>query len=271
MRLAPEENASATLVGNTNDLRGHWDGDGHYVASDPDAHDREWRVEARGMGRIGRSFQYGVIVPWLHTIRRTRDSSSSGGGVGDVSLLGRWDFVKVGGEGDLPGIAFTMSVGLPTGRSPYKSTDTALADVTGSGAWEFRPGIAIEKSWWTGWYVLAAAGLGFYAPFRGRDDVKIQLGPRELVFVAAGKSWTNGLGLAVGASLDRESGPRVDGQRYVAFRARTSALLFGSYEIDDHWQLTASSQWDLPVSGLGRDQLAGLTFGLGIRRAWNVY
>lgn len=271
MRLAPEENASATIVGTTNDLRGHWDGEGHYVASDPDAHDREWRVEARGMGRIGRRFQFGAIVPVLYTVRRTTDQTSGGGGLGDVTALARWDFVKVGGEGNLPGIAATMSIAMPTGRSPYSAKDALGADITGAGAWEVRPGIALEKSWWTGWYVLAAGGVGFFAPFTSNRDERIQLGPRFLAFAAVGKAWTNGLGLAVAVSHDREAGPRVDGVRYVAFRARSSAMLFGSYEIDDHWQLIASGQWDVPIDGFGRDQLAGITLGLGVRRAWNVY
>lgn len=271
MRLAPEEVASATLVTTGMDLRGHWDPEGKYVPSDSRARDREYRLEARGMGRVGRHFQYGAIVPVLYTTRGNADSSSTGGGLGDASLLSRWDFVKVGGEGNLPGIAATLSLAMPTGRSPYNSKDALLADVTGAGAWEARPGLALEKSWWTGWYVMAAAGMGFFAPFKSDRDVRIQLGPRVLAFAAAGKGWSNGFGLAGALSYDRESGPRVDGVRYVAFRARTSAMLFGSYELDDHWQLIASSQWDLPVNKLGRDQLAGLTFGVGVRRAWNVY
>jgi hypothetical protein len=271
MRLAPEENASATVITTAQDLRGHWDGGGTYIPSDPNARDREYRVEGRVMGRIGRHFQFGGIVPVLHTTRKTVDSSSSGGGLGDVTVLTRWDFVKPGGEGAWPGIAATMSLSLPTGRSPFNSKDPSLADVTGAGAYELRPGIALEKNWWTGWYVIAAAGVGFYAPFKSDRDVTIQLGPRMLAFVAVGKSWTNGLGLAGALSYDREAGPRVDGVRSVLFRARPSAMLFGSYAVDDHWTLIASGQWDLPISGLGREQLAGITVGLGVRRAWNVY
>lgn len=271
LRLAPEENASATLVTTGLDLRGHWDGAGKYIASDANARDREYRVEVRGMGRIGKHFQFGAILPYLRTTRRTIDSDSSGGGLGDASVITRWDFVKVGGEGSLPGIAATLALATPTGRSPFKSKDPLLADVTGAGTWEVRPGVALEKSWWTGWYVIGAFGMGFFAPFEGNGGQNIQLGPRVLGFVAGGRSWSNGFGLAGALSYDREAGPRVAGTRYIAFRARSSIMLFGSYEISDHWQLIASSQWEPPISKLGRDQLAGITVGVGVRRAWNVY
>lgn len=188
-----------------------------------------------------------------------------------MTALTRWDFVKVGGEGMLPGIAATFAVGLPTGRSTDHARDPRGADVTGIGTWELRPGVAIEKSWWTGWYVIGAVGVGFFAPFSNKLGSRTQLGPRLQAFAAVGKSFNNGLGLTLGLSHERETGPVVGGVRRVALLMKTSAMMFLSWEIDDRWQTFASLQLDLPINSLGSDQLAGTTIGLGVRRAWNVY
>ncbi|MBI2394879.1 MAG: hypothetical protein HYV09_35245 [Deltaproteobacteria bacterium] len=271
LRLGPEEVASGSLVALGQQLRGRWDKHGTFIASDPATRDRELRVEARAMGKIGRRFQFGAIVPTIFTMRRHADGASSGGGIGDVTALSRWDFVKVGGEGVLPGIAATFALGMPTGRSTDHARDPRGADVTGIGTWEVRPGIAIEKSWWTGYYVIGAMGLGFFAPFSNKFGSRTHLGPRLQAFVAAGKSFNNGLGVTLGLSHDRETGPVVGGVRRVALLMKTSAMLFVSWEINDHWQTFASFQLDLPINSLGRDQLAGTTIGLGVRRAWNVY
>ncbi len=247
-------------------VRGHWNGSGRYVDGG-DARDRELRFEARVITKLGRSFQIGAIVPYVVTDRRFGDRASRGSGPGDVSLLSRYDFVRVGGENGLPGIALTLGLTVPTGRSPDRARDALGTDVTGSGAWEARPGIAIEKIWWTGWYVFGGVGVGFFAPFKRDDGSTIALGPRMLAVVAGGKSFTNGLSFALGATHEQEAAPRTDGLRVGANRARTSALAFAGYEIDDNWQVLAS----LLVDVIGREQIAATTIGFGIRRAWNVY
>jgi hypothetical protein len=246
MRLAPSEEASAAVVGSLQDVRGHWDQSGRWVPS-RDAIDREYRVEARAMTKLSPRIQLGAIVPYLRTFRRFGDVASSGGGVGDVTLLARYDFVRVGGENGLPGIALTFASVLPTGRPPERANDALGAETTGLGTWEAKPGIAIEKSWWTGWFVSASVAAGIYGA-RYRTQL--------LSFASGGKSFTNGLGIAAGLSYERD-----------AMRSRASALLLGSFEIDDHWQIFGSFSIDFA----GREQTGNRVVGLGLRRAWNVY
>ena len=205
-------------------------------------------------------------APW-----RFGDQSSGGSGVGDLTLLSRYDFVRVGGQNGIPGIAFTYAMSLPTGRSPDRARDPLGTDATGTGAYEARPGLAIEKTWWTGWFVTGVASLGFSAPYRRADGATVALGPRFVALLAAGKSFSNGLGFTLGVSREHEEGPRIDSVRVSGVRSRTSALSLVSYEIDDHWQATLSLLIDIPLRQLGRNQLANTTIGFAIRRAWNVY
>jgi hypothetical protein len=266
MRLAPSEEASAAVVSTLQDVRGHYDAEGRYVSADG-ARDRELRVEARAMTKLGRSVQVGAIVPWLRTVRSFGDSSGSGSGIGDITLLGRYDFVRVGGEDGLPGIAFTFATALPTGRSAEHARDALGADTTGLGTWEVRPGVAIEKSWWTGWFVSGSLAAGFFGAYRRDDGTSVALGPRVLSFIGGGKSFTNGLGLAAGLSYEHQLAPKIDATRMGRDPVRASGMILGSYEIDDHWQVFASLLADFA----GREQLANRTFGIGLRRAWNVY
>jgi hypothetical protein len=271
MRLAPSELASASFVSAAQDVRGRWNGDGRYVDAPGAVSDRELRLEVRAMGKIGRSFQFGTIVPWVRTERRFAESAGAGSGVGDVTLLSRYDFVRVGGQNGIPGIALTFAATLPTGRPPDRAREALGTDVTGIGTWEARPGIAIEKSWWTGWFVQSVVSAGFFGPYQRSDGANVALGPRLLALIAGGKSFSSGFAFALGASHEREAGPRVDGVRTNLYRSRTSAIGMLSYELDDHWQTFATVLIDIPIRELGREQTAGTTFGLGIRRAWNVY
>ncbi len=266
MRLAPSETSAVTLVTTAQDIRGHFNRSGRYVDGG-DARDRELRFEVRALTKVTRALSVGVVVPWVRTERRFATTASSGSGIGDLTLVSRYDLVRVGGQNAVPGLAFTFAATAPTGRSPDRARDPLGSDVTGVGTWELKPGLALEKVWWTGWYVALGGSLGFFTPYRRAAGATVSLGPRLQTFVAAGKAFRSGLGLAIGATHEQEAAPRADGLRVGATRARTSALLFVSYEFDDHWQVNASILADL----FGREQLAGTTFGLGLRRAWNVY
>jgi len=266
MRLGPSETSSASFVTTAQDVRGHYNSSGRYVDGGA-ARDRELRFEARAMTKITGAFQVGVIVPYIRTERSFAETSSSGSGVGDITLLTRYDFVRPGGQNGIPGVAFTLATTMPTGRSPDRTRDVLGTDVTGTGTWEVRPGIAVEKIWWRGWFVLGAASVGFYAPLQRADGATVALGPRLLTLATAGKSFTNGFAGAIGAAYELEAAPRAEGLRVGANRARVSTLAFVSYEFDDHWQVLASILLDV----WGREQISGTTIGLGLRRAWNVY
>ncbi len=272
LRLAPVERTAISFALRAQDLRGTWDASGRYVPSSGGAIDREYRAELRALTKIGSSLQLGAILPWVHTYKRFPPESSDGGGPGDVVAFARWDFVPVGGRGAWPGIAATLGVGAPTGRATHRSRDLLGADVTGIGAWEIRPGVAIEKSWWTGWTVLANASIGVRLPYERENGSQVSLGPRAQVLAAGGRSWTFGLGVLAGILYEYETAPAIDGVRAEnASRARTAALANASWEIDDNWQPFGSVQIDLPVNGLGRNELVSWAAAIGLRRVWNVY
>jgi hypothetical protein len=272
IRLARSEQATIGFAARYQDLQGTWSAAEQWSTRGDASSDRELRLELRALVKLRPELQIGAIVPFVATRRGGFDGSSTGGGIGDATALGRWDFVPVGGRGAWPGIAATLSVTAPNGRGPQQSRVDLQTDVTGLGAWEIRPGIAIEKSWWTGFTIFASSAVGLRVPHRDRDGSAIALGPRWTTVAAAGPSWTWGLGFLAGLLHEREVAPARDGLRLAgAGRARTAALLIASYEIDEHWQPFASVQWDLPIDRLGRNEPGYLAFAVGLRRVWGVY
>lgn len=268
-RLATAETAAVTLSFRGQSVQGSFADDGHWTRARSTDTDRELRVELAAIVKPLPSLQLGAGVPFLATSRTTVDLSGSGRGLGDVNLFGRWDFVPVGGRGSLPGLAATLSFGLPTGRAPERATDVLGADTTGLGAFEVRPGLALEKAWWQGWFVVLATSVGLRAPHEGRTGT-VQLGPRWSTVVAGGPSFRSGLGVALGLQHDREAAPTIAGVRGVG-RARTTALLVASWELDLHWSIVTVVQADVPIAGLSRNEPGALSATLGVRLARSVY
>ncbi len=268
-RLAVAEDAAFTLTSRLQATRGSYDDAGRWVRDPATDMDRELRTDLSVHFKPIPALQLGASAPFVATWRRTADLEGRGAGVGDANVFGRWDFVPVGGRGDWPGVAATLSVGLPTGRSADKATDVLGADATGLGVFEVRPGFAIEKAWWRGWFAVFASSIAFRTPHDSRGGT-VQLGPRWSTVLAGGPSFRWGLGVALGVQHDREAAPTTAGVRGVG-RSRTSLVLVASYEIDLHWSIVLAAQADPPIAGLGRNEPGVLSGTLGLRFARSVY
>lgn len=268
-RLAVAEDAAVTLTTRLQSTLGSFDDAGRWVRDPATDADRELRADLSVIVKPMPSLQLGASAPFLSTWRKTADLDGRGAGVGDVNVFGRWDFVPVGGRGAWPGIAATLSVGLPTGRSADHAADALGADATGLGVFEVRPGIAIEKAWWRGWFVVFATSVALRTPHDSRGGT-VQLGPRWSTVLAGGPSFRSGLGVALGVQHDREAAPTTAGVRG-AGRSRTSLVLVSSYEIDLHWSIVLAAQADPPIAGLGRNEPGVVSGTLGLRFAHSIY
>ncbi len=268
-RLAVAERGAITLTERGATTVGSFDDAGRFVSSPTADHDRESRTELSVLGRVGTRVQLGATVPLVYTQRLAGGLRGGGGGVGDVAVHGRYDFVPVGGAGGWPGLAATLSVGAPTGRAAREARDPLGADATGLGAFEVRPGIALEKAWWRGFFVAFSSGLAVRTPFEGARGA-VRLGPRWSTVLAGGPSFAFGLSLAVGVQHDREVAPNDAGVTGLA-RRRTSLLAIASYEFDLHWSIVAAGAVDPPLGGLGRNEPVFATATIGLRWVRSAY
>jgi hypothetical protein len=271
-RLGPAERAAATAGVRASDRFGAWTSRRDVVAPADGDHDRELGLEIGWIARAGRRVQIGVAVPILATWKALGGASSSGGGVGDVSATGRLDLLEEGPVPWAPSVTATFTAGLPTGRPSSSSRDPLGADVTGLGAAELRPGLAVEKSWDAGVYATAAASAAFRTTSHAASGAEVHLAPRISLIAAAGPFWDSGLSLSLGVLHEREAAPTVDGRRAPgADRARTALLAFAAYDLTRRWTAVGSFQLDLPIAGLGRNEPAAIAPYAGIRHVWGAH
>lgn len=270
LRLSESENA-AVVSGARGALRlGSWASSRDFSAPEGGDYDRELRGEIGVLMRVSRRFDVGAAVPLVYTFRRAGELSSSGGGIGDITASARFRVLSPSEYAWMPGVALTFAALLPTGRPAQASVDRLAADATGLGAVELRPGIVLEKTLADRWLATAGLSVGFRTASAAAGGPSVKLAPRLQAIAAIGPFWSSGLSLSAGVVYEREGGPSIDERVDPgATRERTGALFFAAYDVDSRWTVVASSQVDLPVSGLGRNEIALFALSMGLRRAWS--
>jgi hypothetical protein len=270
-RLATAERAGVTTSVRWRERFGAWSPRGEYGALPEGDHDRELRLDLGWLVRVGHQLQLGASVPALATWRSLGGRSSSGGGVGDVTALARWDLVPVTGWKALPGVALTFAATLPTGRGPQRADDPLAADVTGLGTAEVRPGLAFEKNWDSGWFATLLASVAVRTSYQARG-VEIDLAPRWQLAGLAGPRLSTGLSFGLGLLFEAEAAPAIDGATSAGGgRRRTAALAFGAYDLSPRWTLLASAAVDLPIGSLGQSDSLAVAPSVGARFVWGEH
>ncbi|MCO4770471.1 MAG: hypothetical protein KDA24_10620 [Deltaproteobacteria bacterium] len=101
--------------------------------------------------RPHRVFQASVAMPILVNGTRFGDDVYTGGGLGDLALITRFEPVAVGSFRAAPpllGIGWGFS--LPTGRATWRVDDGNPAAVTGTGYLSTTPAVTLDKTWQRG-------------------------------------------------------------------------------------------------------------------------
>jgi hypothetical protein len=271
-RLGPSERASATAGATVRERFGAHHAGGEYHPSAAGNYDREARLELGWLVKPSKRLQIGMMAPAVVTWRHLGGMSSSGGGPGDVVLTGRYDVIPLQHDGWIPPLALTLSATLPTGRPAHFSRDPLLADATGRGVVELRPGIALERTWDSSWFAAASLSVGIRSPYTESDGIRVELAPRASATAVTGPVWPWGLSLAAGALVEWEGSPTLSGRTPPnATRRRTAVTTLATYDFTPHWTGTLSIQLDLPIRGFGRNDDTALQAGLGVRYAWSEY
>jgi hypothetical protein len=267
-RLTSAEAAAISGSVGVVDRIGSWSASGGYHSARGKVSDRELQVIIGWAARVTADTELGITAPILYTWRRLRTAAeSSGGGVGDVTAFARHAFVPPEGRGWLPGIALTFAATAPTGRPASRAKDALGADATGLGVVELRPGLTLEKVWWRGWFASVAGSVGFRTA-SSDGGLEVARAPRWQVIAAAGPSWPSGLSIGVGALVEGESAPEIDGVTDPdAGRRKTTVLAHVAHDLDLGLTLVANARVDLPVTQLGKNEVAGVGGSIGLRFA----
>jgi hypothetical protein len=208
-----------------------------------------------------------LLVPLLETRRAVPPSVGGahfGGGIGDVNLSGRYDFIAAGESLVVPGIALLAGVTAPTGTSPEQASQPLEVDSTGTGAWQISGALALEQTYGP-WLVNATGILAVRTPRYGQ-----MLAPQVTLLAAGAYTLPNDAAIALSASVAFEGDATAGGAPVPDSAKRlTTVTLSGLYPLTDAWRVLGGLYLEPPLSQFGSNQPAstGLTFT--VIRSWS--
>jgi hypothetical protein len=267
-RLVPHEDAVAGVGARVVALHASMDQSGRYVPAPSGAIELDFEQDIAATMRVLRHGQLTVIAPLIETYRSVPGLSEWGGGLGDIRLGARYDFIEPGASPTWPGVALSFGLTVPTGRAPEAASTPLATGATGTGALQASAQIQLERSF--GDLFVYAAGSADWRSPRVVSGLHEQRGPSFSAFLAAGDSFKSGLVAAVTLSYTAEVEGRLQGARVPDSGYELTRIgLAGGHSFTDDWRMQASLFADVPISLLTRNQPlgAGLTLML-LRSSW---
>jgi hypothetical protein len=268
-RLQLHEDELVGVQAKAGDVFGSYGPDGAYISSPAGDSEYDFEEDLFGSIRFLRRGQASLLVPLVETSRTEQGLSGFGGGLGDINLSARYDFVLAGESLYVPGVALLVGVTFPTGMPPDASGVGPLATgATGIGAYQGNVGVAFEQVYGP-WLINLTALVAQRAP-RSADGIHETLGTQFTGLVATAYAFPNDAAVALSASYTGERDAVVDG----AVEAGTgkSALQFtlgGLWPVTDQWRVQGSFSVDPWVSSAGRNNTAAMTLTLVVIRSWS--
>ncbi|MBK6460451.1 MAG: transporter [Myxococcales bacterium] len=269
-RLALHEDAAAGLQLRAATVVGSHSASAEYVPAPPGAGEVDLEQSLYGAVRVLRRGQLGALLPLVQTFRTTPTRSEAGGGLGDINVSARYDFLRARESALVPGIAALAGVTLPTGRSAEAATKPFATDATGLGAVQVTGGVALEQSVGS-WLFGASALLALRAPREvgAVTPVTLSLAPQYSALLSAAYAFDSGAAVALSTLFTFEGDASVNGATARESARRwivASASL--AWPVTDQLSVLGSVSLNPPISSLGMNQTTTLGATLGIR--WGV-
>jgi Putative MetA-pathway of phenol degradation len=261
-RLQLFEDAAVAVGFRVADQYGSFDGGGRYSGQPDGAGEVDLEQDVLGTLRVWRRGQVGLLVPLVETHYALAGMSDMGGGLGDVRLSARWDFMQPGDDKVIPGVGVIAGVTFPTG-TPIE--DSSPSGVTGFGAWQLSGGVSVEQVFgpvFTG--VTALVSRPFSRSVRNIDT---QLGTRFSVIGAGGYVFDKGQAVIGTLSWLASGDADVNGRTQSGTGERQlTAGVATMFPISLTWRVQGSVFSDLPVAG--QNHLTGFGLMLLLLHAW---
>jgi hypothetical protein len=262
-RLGVHEDALAGVQLKNGYQIGSHDSGGTYSATPAGVTEIDLEQDVYGAVRVLGRGQVAALVPFVETHRRASGRAETGGGLGDVNLAVRYDFVLAHESQYVPGIGVLAGLTFPTGTSPESATNSLATDATGIGAVQGSGGVALEQAW-DAWLVGLSGIVSVRAP-RDVGSTRIALAPQVMALGSAGYALRSGLTFAAVVSYAFEGDATVGTSKVPGSARRITTLsLATAIPLSDQLRVVASVYTNPPISSFGENQpaTAGLTVGM---------
>jgi hypothetical protein len=268
-RLRSYEDAALGLQARARSVFGAFGPTGGYAGATDDASEWGFGQDLFGSVRVLERGQVAVLIPFVETRRSSYGTSSFGGGIGDVTVNLRYDFINNGERHPVPGVALLAGLLVPTGTPPEKAGagDVLVTGATGEGSFEGIVGVGVESSW-EPYFAGATALVGLRSP-RRISGVRQTFAPRFTGLLAAGRTLPHGATVGVFASGLLQGRNSDDNGPLAGSEASLLTLgAAGTVSLSDQWRLQGSLSGSPPLSNAGRNQTAGIGLSVSILRLW---
>jgi hypothetical protein len=273
-RLAVHEDIAIGLQMRARSNNGSFDSAGHY--SSTTGADDVVEQDLAAAFRVTDKIQLGALVPFVETHRTAPTPvgliDEWGGGLGDVSLTARYDFLLAAESLRWPGVAVLAAANLPTGTPPDKASHALATDATGEGSYELTLGIGLEKvvgpiyAALNGW-VTHRFSRSVSLP--GGAPVTEDFGTRWTLTAVTSYVFANESALGVFINALDEGAATTNGMREDSTALRLTTIgAAGVLPIRDVWRLQGTLLFDVPLSSFGRNELAGYGLTISVVRVW---
>ncbi len=227
------------------------------MAAPAGAHELDFEQDLFGAVRVLPRGQAALLVPWVETYRKTPTASETGGGLGDINLSVRYDFVLTREHRYIPGIGLLAGVTLPTGTAVEDAHKPLATDATGIGAFQGTLGLALEQVF--GPWLVGCSGWASKRASRMSQGVRYGLAPQFTALASAAYVLDSGASLALFGTYTAEGNSSVNGVQVAESSHRLLRVtLAGLYPLTDKARLLADVFLDPPVQSVSANQPASL-------------
>ena len=119
-RLGLHEDGLLGLRVRIGEVIGGYAPNGSFSLQPPHTSEVDFEQDVLSALRIAPRGQLSLLIPLVETYKTAPGIRAAGGGLGDVNLGARYDFVLAREYRYVPGIALLAGVTLPSGRSPTR-------------------------------------------------------------------------------------------------------------------------------------------------------
>ncbi|HVU49692.1 MAG TPA: hypothetical protein VHL80_03335 [Polyangia bacterium] len=269
-RLALHEDLALGVEVRARSNVGSFDASGRYASSD--GVEQILEQDVAGSVRVTRQAQVGAVVPIVQTHRTAGTIDDWGGGVGDVALNARYDFLLATEALYWPGVALLAASTLPTGTPPDRASHPLAADATGAGTYDLTVGVSLEKA-----RGHLFAGVNGWLTHRFARTISVGGGPavnesfsaRWTLLGVASYVFDDEAAVGLYVSMLDEGPATIDGARDDSTSLRLTTLgAAGVLPIRDLWRVQGSAFLDVPIASFGRNEPTGFGMTASLVRVW---
>jgi hypothetical protein len=261
-----EDFAGGIQLGHARTL-GQWDQSGTLRWNPAEYSEGVSQVQPWAILRLHERVQLQAWVPVLINDRWSGAVNQTAGGLGDIGMAARFEFLAIGALRGFPSFAATVGAIAPTGRRVERTSPPLFAGTTGRGAWGGSLAIESEYAFFP-WFVrLDASGSGFLPFQRSDTGQRQQYGPLLRAGLSTGREAIPGkLVVALAALAEWEGAVQLDGTTVPESQSYLYALAASlSWRFDPHWTLVGTVSNSVWPHQFGTNQDARIGFTLGGR------